>query len=139
MRTHIIRIFISYDVTDAAEALKFRKLLSKSPTIRVFMRDLLSAGENWEARLKKEISECDVFLFFLTQNSLGSSWVLQELGAAWAIEKPIIPIVTNPAFVSKMPVALKHRRFIDIKDIEKPGIIDQILGQYEEVVSTSSN
>lgn len=139
MKTHTIRIFLSYDVADSAEALKLRKLLSKSPSIRVFMRDLLSAGEDWEGRLKKEISECDVFLFFLTQNSLGSSWVLQELGAAWAIEKPIIPIVTHPALVTKMPVALKHRQFINIKDIEKPEIVDQILGQYEEVVSNSSN
>lgn len=134
-----VRLFLSYAVADAAEALKLRNLLSQSPNLRIFTRDLLSAGENWESRLKSEISECDIFLFFLTQNSLASSWVLQELGAAWAIEKPIIPIVTHPALFSKIPVALSHQQFIDIKDIEKPGIVDQILDRYEENLATSDN
>ncbi len=135
-RKQALRIFISYAIADREHARKLRGLLSQRPNVRIFTPEMLSAGEDWESKLKDELSKCDIFLVLLSPNSADSPWVLQELGAAWALGKPIVPIVTHPEVFSKIPVALSHLEFVEIKDLEKPEIINHILERYEEVATS---
>lgn len=134
-----LRVFFSYTAADKAHALKLRSLLSQRSNLRVFTTDLLSAGENWEPRLRNEISECDIFVVLLSPSALESSWVLHELGAAWGLKKPIIPIVTHPEVFAKIPVALSNIQLIDIEDLENPEAINQIIERYEEEIMASHN
>ncbi len=132
------KIFLSYAASDRAYAHKLRDILSKRSNVRIFTTETLSAGEDWQDKLKDELSKSDIFLVLLSPDSVGSEWVLHELGAAWAMDKPIIPIVTHPEVFSKIPVSLSQIQFIEVKDIEKPEVINQILERYEEV-ETSHN
>jgi len=134
-----LRIFLSYAASDRIDANKLRDLLSRRPNVRVFTTEMLSAGEDWKSKLKDELSKCDVFWVLLSPNSVDSKWVLQELGAAWAIEKPIIPVVTHPELISKIPVALSRHQFINVKDIDKPEIINRVLAPYEDDLATLDN
>lgn len=135
-RNQTLRIFMSYTAADHVHAHKLRDLLSQRPNVRIFTTEMLSAGEDWQSKLKDELSKCDVFVVLLSPNAVDSKWVLHELGAAWAIGKPIIPIVTLPEVFSKIPMRLSHLQFFEIKDLEKPEIINHILEPYEKVATS---
>lgn len=134
-----LRVFFSYASADKAYALRLRSLLSQRLNLRIFTTETLSAGEDWESKLKSEISECDIFVVLLSPYSLKSKWVLHELGAAWGLEKPIISVVTDPEVFTKIPVALTKARLVDIKDLENPEVINQILERYEKEIATAHN
>lgn len=135
-RKKMHRIFLSYAMDDRAAAERLHDLISKYPAVNIFTTQTLSAGENWQAKLRDEISKCSVFLVLLSPNSVDSNWVLYELGAAWAMGKPIISIVTDPELLSKIPMELSSNSFVEIKDIEKPEDINRIFERYEEFAAT---
>jgi hypothetical protein len=73
----------------------------------------------------------------LSSNSVDSKWVLHELGAAWALDKPIISVVTHPEVFSKIPVDLREVQSVEVEYLEShPEVIKQILERYEEVASS---
>jgi len=129
------RIFLSYVGADRAYARKLRSLLSQRPNLRIFTTETLSAGEDWESKLKDELSQSDIFIVLLSSNSIDSKWVLHELGAAWALNKPIIPVAIHPEVFSRIPVALRELQLVEIKDLENPEVIDRILEGYEKAVN----
>jgi hypothetical protein len=43
--------------------------------------------------LRKDIDDCYYFIPLITPRSLGSQWVLIEIGAAWGMDKEIIPVL----------------------------------------------
>jgi len=132
------KIFLSYTRADRDDGQKLGRLLSQQrPNLRIFTTDTLSAGEDWRSRLKDELTQCDLFIVILSPNSIDSDWVLQELGAAWAIDKPIIPVVTQPGLLTRIPVDLKDVQVVELKDIEKPEVINQILERYEAAVTST--
>lgn len=53
----------------------------------------LDIGTKVAKRLRKEISNCDVFIALISKNSLASQFCLFELGAAWGQKIPIKPIL----------------------------------------------
>ena len=134
-----LRIFLSYAVADKEYARRLRSLLSKRPNLRVFTTETLSAGEDWESKLRDELSQSDIFVVLLSLNSVDSKWVLHELGAAWALDKPIISVVTHPGVVSKIPMDLREVQSVEVEYLEShPEVIKQIFERYEEV-ATSNN
>lgn len=133
-----LNIFLSYAKSDASYGSTLQRLLFHRPNVRIFAPEMLSAGEDWQAKLKEELSKCDIFLLILTPNSFDSKWVLQELGAAWALNKPIIVIGTNIQLLSKIPVDLSQNRFVLIDELENPEILDQILEHFGKIESTIS-
>jgi len=127
---HPLHIFLSSAPDDRPYARKLQNLLSRRPDVTVFTTETLSAGEDWESRLREELSKCDVFLVLLSPNSVDSKWVLHELGAAWAIGKRIISIATDRRISSKIPLSLPE--LIETEDLGKPEIINQILALLEK-------
>ncbi|MDQ3813569.1 MAG: toll/interleukin-1 receptor domain-containing protein [Armatimonadota bacterium] len=103
----LARIFMSFATADRAKAAQVRHFLSDNFGARVFTQDDLSAGEDWVTKLKEEISQCDAFVVLLSPSALASSTVLHELGAAWALGKPIITVETQPGVMSRLPLELR--------------------------------
>jgi hypothetical protein len=122
---HVYRVFLSHSVGDRVYADKLRRLLSKRPDVSVFSVETLSAGENWQSKLKDEISNCDIFAVIFSPNSVDSQWLLQELGAAWSLHKPIIPVVTQPNLLRKIPLTLQQTRVVNFNELEKPEDFDR--------------
>src|ERR1700681_4281903 len=90
-----VRVYISHSPVDTVFARHVHNLLVQRVNAQVFTTEHLSAGEKWEAKLRNELSSSDVVVALLTPNSADNKWVLHEIGAAWALEKPIIPVVTR--------------------------------------------
>lgn len=135
----VLRVFLSYAMEDRTDAHKLHSLLSQRPNIRIFSTETLSAGEVWESKLKEALSQCDIFVVLLSPFSVNSKWVLHEIGAAWALNKPIIPIVTHPDMFSKIPLTLRGIRLVEIKELEKPEAISQIIEHFKEVATSPSS
>jgi hypothetical protein len=126
------RVFLSYAAVDSDYASRLHHLLSQQANVRVFTTDTLSAGENWIPKLRRALAECDVFIVLLSPNSVGSKWVLYELGAAWGLKKPIIPVVIHADAYANVPLVLRDIPLVDIKDLENPESTSQILKRYEQ-------
>jgi hypothetical protein len=130
-----IRVFFSYATADNVYARKLHRILSHHLNLRIFTHEALSAGEDWKSKLKKELAQCDIFVVLLSPNSVDSAWVLQELGAVWMVGKPIFPIVTHQHLLAKIPVELRNAQIVNIKDLENPETINQIIESFEEQIA----
>jgi hypothetical protein len=135
-RKRPVKIFLSHSYGDTAVARKIRDLLLHHLSLRVFLHDDLSAGENWQSKLQKELRDADVFVALLTPNSVSDSWLLQETGAAWGLEKPIIPLVARQEILDRFPIQLRSYPALDLKDLDTPDgaqrfteALDQALGE----------
>ena len=136
-----LRVFLSYEQSDRPYADRLRHLLSQAQGIghRIFTTDSLSAGEDWSNKLREEIAGSDVFLVLLSPSSARSKWVLQELGAAWALNKPIIPVLTHPELSVKPPVELSDARIVSLESLESPETVRELLEPYEQRILTAHN
>jgi len=93
----VIRIFISYSRRDKAVADYIgAELRNRGADVFIDYQKLIG-GENFIRRLGREIEACNVFVLLLSPCSVASKWVQAE--AAWALrcDKPIIPVLLEPA------------------------------------------
>jgi hypothetical protein len=116
---------------------KVRNLISQNFNAQVFATEDLSAGEKWETKLRNELSTADVVLALLTPGSIASSWVLQEIGAAWALRKPIIPLVTRRDVLNSMPISLEPYQAIELDGVDKPEDVERFLSALDESLAAA--
>ena len=103
----------------------------------MFSVDELSGGEKWETRLRNELAEADVVVALLTPASVSSSWVLHEIGAAWGLRKPIIPVITTRDVLRGLPVALEHATALRLDDLTTPEGSEDFLRAFESTLAAS--
>src|SRR5207245_1644073 len=115
-----------------ASASQIQDSLSPFANFRVLTTDALSAGEDWTPKLREEIARSDVFVVLLSPASVRSDWVLQELGAAWGLNKPIVPVLTQPEVMGKLSMALQDRRAVDYRSLDDPAAVTQLLERLAE-------
>lgn len=126
-----LRVFISHSNTDMVLARKLRNLLFQRANAQIFMAEDLSAGEGWETKLRQNLTEADVVLALLTPSSVDSQWVLHEIGAAWALHKLIIPVISRRDVLNKMPISLQDAQAIELNDLETPENADRFVDAFE--------
>lgn len=124
------RVFLSYSSEDAWYARTLLNRLAKHPNVSVFETQSLSAGENWQHKLRQELVRCSIFLVVLSTRSVKSPWVLYELGAAWALGKRIIGVITHPEVRSQIPVEVRQIHLVEAEDLEDPEAVSRILENY---------
>ena len=135
-----VRIFLSYSLTDKEYVSRLCNLLSRRRNSYVFSPEFLSAGEDFASRIKDEIARCDIFVVLLSSNSVNSKWILSELGAAWALDKLIIPVVTEGDIVNRIPLDLKDLRSVELEFLEShPEILDEALDRHRRKQLASYN
>lgn len=125
-----MKIFINYKQnTDPDHALAKQleeKLISEGHSV---FRDEsnIKASEAWPARLEKEVRACDSMVSLVSNKSLQSMWVLNEIDLAKKLNKMIVPVVLeeiedslrfqslNPRFMSIQWIVLSNnwQRTID--------------------------
>ena len=113
----MIDVFISHSKQDEklAEALGnfLREALSLKPErIRCTSVPMYSlhGGARTESQLRAEIIEAKCFLALITPVSLKSPWVLIEIGARWATDKQLTPLLAKGALVNSLkgPITSLH-------------------------------
>ena len=120
------KVFLSYAREDRAYAERLRRILADSAGVRVFTDDMLSVGEPWQDRLLQELRKADVFVVIGTPRSSGSDFVLQELGAAWAMEKPIVVVTVAKGATWRPPVESRMIEQVSLPELEQPGVLERL-------------
>ena len=124
------RVFLSYAYADHVHARRVRNLLVLADVV-VVSPDALAAGKEWLSVIPDEISRCDMFLVVVSPDFLDSQSVLMELGAAWALRKPVIALATQPD-ITTIPGAPAPVDVIYIGEIEKPGALRDLLKRFRK-------
>jgi hypothetical protein len=127
-----IRVFLSYSQEDKKFVERMRNILTHRPDVQLFQPEMLTAGEDWRGRLREELLNCNLFMILLSPDSVNSEWVLSELGAAWAVDKPIIAATTEPEASYSLPVSAQGIRYFELQELEKPEVLNRIITGYEE-------
>jgi hypothetical protein len=88
------RVFISYQRdTSAGWALLFSRELSQKHGITAYVdTERLDSAVRFPLKLTRAIKECDVFVCLLSDRTLGSQWVREEIKLAWENNKPMVPV-----------------------------------------------
>lgn len=100
-------VFLSYADADAALALAMGNALSEEGA-RVFMAEVsLAAGDDWHESIRAAITDAEYVMVLLTPSSVGRPWLMFEAGAAWALEKALIPVCSDIE-AAEVPEPLKR-------------------------------
>ena len=99
-----VRLFLSYSSKDRTFCSHLKTELSKYG-LNVFLahQDIAPSIE-WQKKILRQLSICDVFVPILTKNFRGSLWTDQESGFAMAHRKHVLPLA-----VGTMPYAFVAR------------------------------
>lgn len=88
------KIFISYDTQDEELVTKITDSLTRIGLEPFKAPDHISIGSDLAAKVIHAINDSNCFVPILTQNSITSQWVNQEIGYAYSRDElPIFPVV----------------------------------------------
>jgi hypothetical protein len=109
-----LRIFISHAGADAELAKALIDLIEAGlevPTGSIRCTSVpgykLDGGDDAPEVLRENLKVCSVVVGVLTGRSISSSYVLMELGAAWAFKKRAIPLIGPGATFDNLPGPFK--------------------------------
>jgi hypothetical protein len=128
------RVFISHAAVDNILARKVRDLLRTNFDADVSTTEDLSAGEDWESRLRLELADSDYVVALLTPQSVRSTFVLHDLGAAWALGKPIISLITRRDVLNTIPISVDESQMIELKDVDNPAMSDELARRFSQII-----
>jgi hypothetical protein len=102
-------IFISYASADSALANELRSQIEAGGFTTFMAEKDIPVSSLWKQTIRDALRSSSQVLILLTPNSIDRPWVLLETGAAWALDKALIPAM---AFVDP-------NRFVDpLRDIQ---------------------
>jgi len=88
------KIFISYSDKDKGKMRSLEKLIKNQNFLQaIIVADNRSKLELLSTKVKNGIEACDYFIPILTNKSINTQWINQEIGYAIALKKEIYPIV----------------------------------------------
>ena len=112
------KVFVSYARQDQALAQDILRVL-RPMNVDVWSDEQLVAGENWKESLLDQIKQSTHFVLVVSPHTFSSPWAFQELGAAWALNKSIIPVVTDPRLLKSLPIELQATQAISPDELDK--------------------
>jgi len=113
-----MKIFVSHSSKDKWAARRIAKDVEElGHTVFLDEKDI-STGDSIDDSIKAHLKTSDHFLVLLSPASLGSQWVLIELGGAIALDKRIVPVLLYVG-VNEVPTAINLKLARDINDIDK--------------------
>jgi hypothetical protein len=87
------RFFLSHSMLDASEVEKLHETIAGLGVSVYLAENDPQPGVRLDAKVMTEIKATDAMIVLLAENGASSNWVQQEIGAAKALGKFIVPIV----------------------------------------------
>jgi hypothetical protein len=86
-----IDVFISYSTADKTIAEDLANRL-RALQLTVFLsHDTITTGPGWRSQVGVALRRCGIAVLLLSTDSIQSDWVRYEIGALWALNKPVAP------------------------------------------------
>jgi len=108
-------VFISHAKKDADLASDLAQRLREAGQ-QVITVENLAPGEDWVTGANRALESSDEVIALLTDNSVASPWVMQEVGAAVSLRKHITPVVVGSPEVPKI---LKQYQYLKYSDLPR--------------------
>lgn len=86
------KIFISYSHQNKEVCNHIAAMMEQSGKLTVWYDKGLIPGEEYRSRIASQIKEADYFIVLLSEKSISSDWVLDEVEYAKKLRKKILPI-----------------------------------------------
>ncbi|WP_339704711.1 toll/interleukin-1 receptor domain-containing protein [uncultured Kriegella sp.] len=113
------KIFISYHSNDREFVVNLTHALEKK-ALTIWARDVHGVvGKRMDHQIQEAIEESDVVLFILSQSSVVSKELMDEVHASLNDRKTFIPLLIEPC---ELPKRLKRIQFIDLNTDRSVGI-----------------
>ncbi len=130
-------IFLSYSSKDRQPVERLAEKL-KAQGFEVWTDREILPGEDWQSAIETALDQASVFLFILSENSLGAPWQELELGmalrsAVGQSKKTVIPVLLGGADPAALPLFLQNRQPIEIDPAEEERAVALIAQKAEAV------
>ena len=121
----MVRVFISYCRADRAFVDGFVSGLRKAYKYHtIWFDDDISGGQSWWDAILKEIANCDLFIYSLSNDALASPHCQDELREAMRLQKSILPVIIRSGteiddnVPDDLRVFLKDTQWEDLSGLE---------------------
>jgi hypothetical protein len=122
-------VFISHSREDLPIVERIVRGLTFGGRVRVRTDRMLPAGENWRSELRRALETTDVFIVIGSLASASSDFVLQELGGAWALGKPIVVVTPEGRVEWEPPIEPAAYKRVALSELEQPAFAESLLAE----------
>jgi hypothetical protein len=77
----------------------------------------LEGGDIVTDKILEGLDSCQEAVVLVSPNSVGSQWVIFEIGAVWGQHKRVTPILNNVSYEAIIP--LKKAKAVDLNDFDR--------------------
>jgi hypothetical protein len=109
-----MRIFISYAREDQAAVEVLNADLERA-RVQVWMDEELIGGESWWDTILEQIRSCELYIFALSPNSVGSRACQAELDYAIALSRPLLPVLVEEVALQLAHPAIARTQMVDYR------------------------
>ena len=120
-------VFISHAREDQPLVERIVRGLTFGGRVRVHTDRMLSAGEDWRSELRRALETTHVFIVVGSPASARSDFVLQELGGAWALNKPIVVVTPEGEVEWAPPIEQSAYKRVALTELEQPAFAESLL------------
>jgi len=124
------RIFLSYSRKNKRFVRHLQQRLFAAGFFPFMDETGLAGGQVWIARLEREVTRCDVFVYVISRASLGSLWCRWEYTLAARLGKPILPLLVEPRASDDIHGPLRHLQFCRAARVTHQAMSSIIRGVY---------
>lgn len=119
-----IDIFISYSSRDREEGMTIAEKAEKRKLLVFLDKKDIEYGAEFGEEIRYNLLRSREICVLITPEALRSEWITTEWGAAWALKKPITPILLRCS-ESQLPDRLRRYQYVDFHKIDN--YLDQVV------------
>ena len=122
------KIFVSYSRRDKKTVLRHVTLFRANGLDTWIDESGINASSEWAEQIVQAITECDVFILFLSKNSVESENVRKEIGVAASLGKKILPLkIEDVGIPPSMLYHLNSIHFLETKRVTAEQLLEHVL------------
>lgn len=127
--TPALNVFISHAGEDQPLVERIVRGLTFGGRVRVYTDRMVAAGEDWRSELRRALETTHVFIVIGSPASARSDFVLQELGGAWALGKPIVVVTPEGEVEWAPPIEQTAYKRVALNELEQPAFAESLLAE----------
>ena len=121
------KIFISYSRKDKETILRHVSLFRANGLDAWIDESGINASSEWAEQIVHAITECDVFVLFLSKTSVASENVRKEIGVAASLGKKILPLkIEDVEIPTSMLYHLNSIHFLETKRVIPEQLLEHV-------------
>ena len=120
-------VFVAYIKQDTKWVQQLTKALEQASLRVWFAEEAIRPGDVFSEQLYEALHNSENVVMVLTPQSIHSNWIAFELGAALALGKRIIPVVSSEVPPEALPGPIRIRQTLPMDD---PQIVAERIAQF---------